>query len=699
MAKMGKKVFAALFLCLLALAGYFYPPLAIFPVAAAFYLLPGAALASAFGKGLSKLEWLCVSIILSFLVSAHAAYWLSLAFGYSRETLVALAALFSFTAVFVKIPGEELKKENSVKGIVKIGKNNFVNNFDSSEKSSLPERILRGKSLSAALAITIVFLIVLLGMYHNNFWSERNGNIIVGGWNWSDLFVHLPIALSINNGNFPPQMPFYAGEKLVYHYFVDFHSALASKLLGGELAQVIETMRLENSLLPPLFFLLCFLLTRRISGKNSTALVAAVIIVFGGGFTYYNLFQKSLEGNSLLELARTQPFDNDGKFFQIPSTLGGFLLVQRPQMVGLPALAAVLLLLVLARGEKNRGNWLLAGLAAGLLAPFQYFAFATAVFAIAAFLFCGFLEQRKEEQAKGQKDKSKLEKNKNFFASQEYATAASNAFAALAPCVFSLPFALEAFSTTSGAGHVKQTLGWLAPKEPLAFAAFYFANLGIPLVLGVAAIFLAKSKRKKELVLIGAFCFILPNIVALSGTVWDMGKFFTYLLIPAGILAATLLEKIWQGNRMYKKMVVASALALSVVTPLQMVWWTGSSDWVAFDAGHLQAGEWIGANTPEKSVFVTSTTHISPVDAVGGRLRVVGYAGWMNNFGLPYQEREALLEKAFCGSASEKRRAISELGAEYVFSGSEEKRVFPCEHSKGLQKLFDNGETQVYKAA
>ena len=62
--------------------------------------------------------------------------------------------------------------------------------------------------------------------------SDRH-RVSAGGSNWSDLGVHLSIAQSLNAGNFPPQVPYFAGAPLVYHWFADFHAAIAARAAGS----------------------------------------------------------------------------------------------------------------------------------------------------------------------------------------------------------------------------------------------------------------------------------------------------------------------------------------------------------------------------------------------------------------------------------------------------------------------------------
>lgn len=626
-----KKIVAAL--VALALAGIVFPVIGIISVAAALFLAPGAAIVAALGKKLSQVESALVAIVASIIVSTHFAYWLSVAAGYSKETVGIAVALLCLPLLAARVDAKKL--------------------FD------------EARQLKPAVGIALLFFLLLAGMYHNNYWVERDGGVVVGGWNWSDLFVHLPIARTVNEGNFPPQTPFYAGEKLSYHFFADFHSAVAAKYFGGGADAIIGVMRLENSLYPAIFFLLCFLLAKRIAKRNSTALIAAVLIVFGGGFAYAKIIEDVANGGNVAELLKNTAYDNDWKYFQVPSVMGGYLLVQRPQMVGLAALASVMLLCVAARQEKEKKLYWMAGVVAGLLAPFQYFAFAASLFALFAFIAIEAWEKKRIEA-------------ENFFS--------------FAPVVFSLPFALSAFSSTSSAGNVKLLLGWLAPKTPLEFVGFYFVNLGLPFILALAALFVVKSEWKKQLVAVGAFGFLLPNIVALSGTVWDMGKFFTYMWVPIGVLAAMALE-----NK--KKIVVAAAIALSVVTPLQMFYWTASSNWQAFSSEELRAGEWIAENTPQESVFATSNSHASPVDAVGGRLRLLGYAGWMANYGFGYQARERVVAKAYCGSAAERKSAFGEMEISFLYAGPKEREAYKCDYEKtGLvQKVFENEAVKIYR--
>ena len=71
-----------------------------------------------------------------------------------------------------------------------------------------------------------------------NGWVETPDGWVSGGWNWSDLLVHVSIGSSIAAGNFPPEVPYFAGVPLTYHWFADFHGAITSTVAGVDLIGV-----------------------------------------------------------------------------------------------------------------------------------------------------------------------------------------------------------------------------------------------------------------------------------------------------------------------------------------------------------------------------------------------------------------------------------------------------------------------------
>lgn len=585
-----------------------------FLVAGAFYgfLFPGFAILKHLRIKAEGFLFLALAVLLSVLVSTHVVYLVSLVLGYSVLSILVAFALLSVLAYRLEW--------------------------------NLPEMELK------PLAAGFGFFVLMLLLFATTLWVPSPQGVIVGGWNWSDLFAHLPIITSVNEGNFPPQTPFFAGEPLNYHWFVDFHTAFLGKLGFNP----IDVIRFENSLYNALLLLVAFAFASRFL-KSRAAWLAVVLFLFGGSFAYVNFFTDFAQ-NPTLDLIKENAYDNNWKEFQIPSLMGGYLVVQRAQMIGFPVLVAVLLLLW--DGWRRKENLFLAGLMTSLLVPFQYFAFG-ATLGLAGLLFAY----------------RTWEERKINFSFAYY----------VAPLVLAVPFILSALDIGQKAGLLQFTPGWLAPKEPLGFVFFYLANFGLVFIMALLAF-----KEKKILWTWMLALFMVPNLITLSGTQWDMTKFFAYMTLPASVLAAAWLSK--QNNA-----IKTIGVSLSILTPLLFLAWMFQSTWIGLGAEELQAGEWIKNNTAQLSVFAAYPSYNSPIDSVGGRFRLTGYSSWMGNYGLNYQEREKALEKIYCGSAGESRTEIGRYNVSYVYSGENEKAKYPCAYPfEHMKKEYENGKVTIY---
>ena len=198
----------------------------------------------------------------------------------------------------------------------------------------------------------------------------------VGGWNWSDLLVHVAIGSSISAGNFPPEVPYFAGVPLTYHWFADFHGAIASTVAGLDLIPVYFA---SSALFAAVLALVVWALARRLTGDRRVATIAAILVVAGGGLGWIRLVGDVIAGaGNAVDLVSRTSYDNtwvDGwPYFKIASIFGTGFLPHRATTLGLPGLVTAVLLVVQCLGRRPLGV-LLAGVLAALLAPFQFFAF------------------------------------------------------------------------------------------------------------------------------------------------------------------------------------------------------------------------------------------------------------------------------------------------------------------------------------
>ena len=275
-------------------------------------------------------------------------------------------------------------------------------------------------------------VLVILGA---NGWAETPNGRVAGGWNWSDLLVHVSIGASIAAGNFPPQVPYFVGEPLTYHWFADFDGAIASSVAGVDL---IGTYFVTSALFAAVLGLVVWALGLRLTGRRAVATIAAILVCFGGGLGWIRLVGDLIAGSgSALSLVSTTSYDNtwaDGwPFFRIASVFGTGFLPHRATTLGLPGLVAAVLLVVTCLDRRPAGV-LLGGVLAALLAPFQFFAFPATYLIVGLYVVTSGAWRAK--------------------------TVLRDAVLFLAPVVLAGPFILDAVARQGDVGAFKLVAGW-----------------------------------------------------------------------------------------------------------------------------------------------------------------------------------------------------------------------------------------------
>jgi hypothetical protein len=651
-----------------ALAGaYAEPPLAIAVVWPLLFLVPGWAILAVAAPRLPATARLGLAVILSVALSTHIVYWLSFPLGYTRTTVF-------LTAVVLAVP----LPAAAWLGAARAG---VGNGLRAAWKALARDPWIFGL---AGLAAGFVGAVLASGLWH-----VTAAGVDSGGSNWSDLGVHLSIAQSLNAGNFPPQVPYFAGEPLVYHWFADFHDAIAANAAGLFAVPVFMT---SSAIMAGTLALLVAGLARvllRDRRARRVALIAAAIAIFAGGLGWIRLIGDTVNGlGDPVTLVLNNSYDNSwydplGRvtwpYFRIPSVMGTGLLVHRATMEGLPMLVGVLLLLVgglpsagrLRRGWRDRPALVaLAGFLGALLAPFHFFFFpAGLLLALLWVVLSGRLLDR---------------------------AAPRNAALFLGPYLLSVPFAVAPLLAAAGSGALHTVAGWeSAPSSdgPAAVLFFYVTNLGVPLVLGMGALLMRRNPARWFLGAWAVVLFVLPNVIQVSTVAFDMNKYFQAMWIAVAILAAWFIRR-WPWPA------VAVVLALSVPSPLLVGAWTALNREQVLSADELAASRWIAANTPDRAVFATDGWLNSPTDPAG-RLRLLTFPAYVANLGYSPDRRAAQLDALYCGDPAQSVPLMRELGATYLIDGTG--RPSPCANPvdfatlTGLEPVYRNASLTIYR--
>jgi hypothetical protein len=543
--------------------------------------------------------------IFSVLVSVQLIYYLSLALGYSRETiLLSFLALTGIYALVVYKKGEPLKSPKFLK--------------------------LKQLKKTSLLLFSIIFLISLVVLV-KSVWVGNQYGIVLTGSNWQDTPLHYGIIESINNGNFPPQMPNFAGQPETYHYFVDFHTAIIEKVYG----YLPTLLPVLNAVFILVFALAIYALARP-NGRRA-AIIATVIATFGWGLSYFGLFSALLNGS--FNVTQNYIYQYGGTF-GLPSIFDN-LLQQRPLLMGLPAFAFVLALLW---NVDDKRRILLAGVITGLVFEFHNVAFLCCYVAFFVAVLFNF--------------KRSNIKNSLYF---------------LVPSVFALPFIFNNGPPLS----ISLSFAWIAnfAKDPFTY---YFLSLGVPFVIAIVSF----VKPGHEL-LKGTFLllFLIPNILLLTPNPWDMYKFFIFAWVPIAVLTGVVLAKT-------SKVLILTLVLLSILTSASVIVYNVGTNYTAANWNEYQLGLWVRNNTPERSVFLTYYSIQSPPAFIGGRLTVSSYINWPYGQGVPLNDiyqRQSDIDRAYNGTASDLKAVILEYNVTYVYVGYDE-----LSHYSGCTARFDN---------
>ena len=632
-------------------AAWAVPILSVLVVWPLLFVVPGWGLLAAARPRIAGTGRLGLAIVLSVAVSAHLVYWLAVATGgYRRETIFAAAVLLALPIPLAAARGGLPALLDPIRGAA---------------RSLARERIGFGV---AVLAGAFVAVVLAAGLWH-----VTSDGVTSGGSNWSDLGVHLSIAQSMNAGNFPPQVPYFAGEPLVYHWFADFHAAIAARAAG---IFSVPSFIIGSAILAGALALLVHGLARHLlHGKRArrAANLAVVLVVFAGGVGWMRLIGDMANGyGDLPSLVTRNSYDNswltDWPFFRIPSVMGTGLLVHRATTAGLPMLVGAMLLFAagLPTARQRATGWhdrpaliALAGLLGALMAPFHFFFFpAFPVLALLWALLGGRLIDR---------------------------DAPRNAALLLAPYLLAVPFAVAPLLQARGSGELRWVVGWeSAPLAdgPAAVAFFYLTNLGVPFglaLVALAALVVHRTPQRLFLAAWVALLFLVPNVVQASAIGFDMNKYFQAMWIGVALLAAWLIRR-WPAPA------IAAVLALSLPSPFLVSAWTALNRSQVLSSAELAAADWIAAYTPKGSVFVTNGWLNSPTDPAG-RLRLLTYTPYIANLGYSPDLRAAQVNAIYCaGDPVAAARLARSLGASYLIDSG------PPEQSCPLRTVF--GEPQ-----
>jgi hypothetical protein len=590
------------------------------------FLIPGLVVVRRVAPNLPGPGQVGVGVVASTYVSAHLVEAIATVGGFGRAAvLVSIVLLVLGTVIVTRI------------------RHRWLARWSMPPLRAIPgsiERSLQADAPAWVVAGAIAF--VVASVLRANGWRQTADGFVSGGWNWSDLMVHVAIGNSIVHGNFPPEVPYFVGQPLTYHWFADFHGAITAVAAN---VPIIPVFFISSAVMAGVLALVVWSLALLLTNDRRVATIATILVCAAGGMGWLRLIGDVIAGGqSIPALIIERPYDNswaDGwPWFRIASVFGTGFLPHRATTFGLPGLVAVVLLVVAGLGRRPAAV-LLAGVLAAFLAPFHFYAFPATYLIVGLYvLFAGRWRER---------------------------TALRDAALFLGPIVLALPYVIPAALRQGANGSFRVVQGWSEARfaeGPAAVAFFYVTNLGIPVVLAIVALLALRGRASVPargfLAAWLIALFLVPNLLVLSAVEFDMNKYFQIMWIAAAIAAAWLLAR-------WPRWIAAGAILVSMISPGLIAIHHATHPAVVMSLAQEAAGRWIETHTPDRAIFATDDFINSPVD-LAGRLRITTFGPYVSNLGYDPNPRAADINAIYCDGAEIARERMAKYGATFVLS-------------------------------
>jgi len=194
--------------------------------------------------------------------------------------------------------------------------------------------------------------------------------------------------------------------------------------------------------------------------------------------------------------------------------------------------------------------------------------------------------------------------------------------------------------------------------------------------------------------------FIIPNFIIFSPWEFDNHKFFHLWYLVSAFLVAFYLIKLFEEKDLFLKTVAVFLLFLLVISGVVEVarlWHFSEKGYALFDSEAQELAEFLRNNTPPDSVFLSSTSHLSPI-ILSGRKRFLGYKGWLWAHGIDYSQREMEANLIYNGDEDAKKLMQKE-GINYILLCEQEMDEFSVNLSyfeKNFERIYNENNYQVF---
>jgi hypothetical protein len=519
----------------------------------------------------------------------------------------------------------------------------------------------------AGLGLLLAFFTpVFVHLWRTRMFQPKGTALFSGGAAWADMCLHLAITNSfLLAGNFPPVYTIFPPAPLRYPYLPDYLTALLMGWgLDTRLALTVSAVPMALACVGLLYFL-----TRRITGSRAAAVLAPILFVYNGGIGFWYFFQDLHKHGDAPWHFWTTVDRNYARIFELglhwSNVLVDTWLPQRASLFGFAAGFMIITLFALAWQRWSAdaepqpwGQWRLlaaAGLLTGMLPLYHTFTY------MAVGLLSGFL----------------------------FLVAPRRTWLAYwlpAVCI-ALPQLGGIADHAAGKGFMYWNPFWMAHFTDQGPFVYFLRNLGLPMLLLVPAVWMAKPLWRRFYL---AFVAMLAVTLAVSVSPHEYNnlKLMYYWYAMSCILLAAWLVRMARVKG-WRWTALGLTLA-SVLTGLLTVHTEERLEWEIFSNADVQVAVFAVSQTPPQARWLTGLNHNQPIASLAGRTIVLGYTGWIVSHGYDISQREADVREMYAGTVRS-RDLLRQYGVDYVYLGGWERHEL-----KANQAWFDGAFPAVY---
>lgn len=527
------------------------------------------------------------------------------------------------------------------------------------------------KTLNFNLKINLVELVFLsLGLIFS-FWimiksfNYQQSHFQIASNIFTDFNTHISVIRSFSWGkNFPPEMPFFAGKPIKYHFMTDFTFAIF-EYLGWNIAWAVN---IPSALAFVSLLLLIYGFSQELIAKNLLlGFISVVLFLFNSSLTFVKFFQKfplSLVTPKQIwqlgEYLSAGPFDEG--IISIFWNLNTFV-NQRHFVFALGLFLLIFLVLSDVYQEKKSQSWLLVFIGAliGLMPLWHGLVFIAVVITVFAFwLF------------------SKLKKP--FF------------HLLLVAAVFSLPQVIFLLGKSNGFLPLLRPGFLIAENLSLNnFVRYWFMNLGLGCLTIPAGFLLANDKQRRFYFPFLAL-FILGNLFQFTPDMFNNHKLFNLWLIGSNFYSAYFLFYLFQKGRLAKLSVFILMIFLTLSGLLDLMVIKNDFLHQIADAPKNKLIAWVKKETSTKAVFLSpEELYYNPVN-LAGRRTFFGVSHSLWQFGYQIDLRKVLTRRIYQVDNREERiKLLQETEVDYCLVKK------PTQFD--LPKVYEDGSYFIYQIA